>query len=416
MKRPTHLLRPLVTALILATLATLAFAAFQRRLSGAWPRLEVPDEAVEQLEASIDDQRLLAELDPVNTARYRQRSEEINTLRGRLHILQRSRGELTRSYDLTLLGIFVITLGLAGALWVVRQGRLEGRLGRLGQALEQLAAGSTNLDLTDAGRGTLGQVAQMIERTSRVMARDRRRLRSLRNLSSWQEAARRHAHEMRTPLTGARLELIRLQELAEQDPTENGKEARRAVTSVLQELDRLVKFTEHFTSFARLPAPQLQRIDLAALVEEFGSTFAAAWPNLQLGWTTEGEASSERFWVEADRDMLRQVLVNLCDNSSQALAGDSGTVEFRLSRADDGTVCLDSSDSGPGVDPALREDLFEPYTTTRGIGEGMGLGLAICRKIQLDHGGDLELLDSSSRGTTFRLSFPAPAEITANDP
>ena len=50
--------------------------------------------------------------------------------------------------------------------------------------------------------------------------------------------------------------------------------------------------------------------------------------------------------------------------------------------------------------------IFEPYTTTRKIGEGMGLGLAICRKILLDHGGDLEWVEAPGPGATFRLSLP----------
>jgi signal transduction histidine kinase len=60
------------------------------------------------------------------------------------------------------------------------------------------------------------------------------------------------------------------------------------------------------------------------------------------------------------------------------------------------------------VPAELRGRLFEPYTTSRRIGEGMGLGLAIARKILLDHGGDLELLRTSAEGTTFRLLFPRP--------
>ena len=69
---------------------------------------------------------------------------------------------------------------------------------------------------------------------------------------------------------------------------------------------------------------------------------------------------------------------------------------------------LDVADDGPGVDEAVRGRLFEPYTTSRGIGEGMGLGLAISKKILLDHGGDLELVASSAAGTTFRLTLPPP--------
>jgi len=64
------------------------------------------------------------------------------------------------------------------------------------------------------------------------------------------------------------------------------------------------------------------------------------------------------------------------------------------------------ADDGPGIEEEVRSRLFEPYTTTRSIGDGMGLGLAISKKIMLDHGGDLELEDSSPEGTAFRVSLP----------
>ena len=113
--------------------------------------------------------------------------------------------------------------------------------------------------------------------------------------------------------------------------------------------------------------------------------------------------------VSVDRDLIRRVLANLCSNSALAV-GERGVVTFRIrSDGDDnGAVHLDVHDDGHGIDPSIRARLFEPYVTTRRVGEGMGLGLAISRKILLDHGGDLELLGSSpSFGTTFRLTLPA---------
>ncbi len=71
-----------------------------------------------------------------------------------------------------------------------------------------------------------------------------------------------------------------------------------------------------------------------------------------------------------------------------------------------GGIQIDVKDDGPGVDESIRSRLFEPYVTTRSVGEGMGLGLAISKKILLDHGGDLELLDSSGNGAAFRLTLP----------
>jgi two-component system C4-dicarboxylate transport sensor histidine kinase DctB len=112
-----------------------------------------------------------------------------------------------------------------------------------------------------------------------------------------------------------------------------------------------------------------------------------------------------------DRDMLRQVMVNLCDNSAHALHGRPGVVTLRVDAAGD-AVALEVADSGPGIDASLSDRLFEPYTTTRGVGEGMGLGLAISKKILLDHGGDLELVGSSPDGTTFRISLRSAPGVT----
>ena len=286
------------------------------------------------------------------------------------------------------------------------------RLARLREALTQLAQGRTDIRIDDSGRDPIGRIASMIESTSRVMATDRRRIASLENLASWQEAARRHAHEMRTPLTGARLELTRVQDLAaralpaagEDDAAAERVAIGQAAESAIQELERLVEFSHAFTSFARLPRPEMQIQDLGALLEEFTATFGAAWPNLRLDLSAPSGLR-----VRVDREMLRQVLVNLCDNSSLALGEEAGTVRLSVS-AGEGRVLLDVADDGPGVPEAIRSRVFEPYTTTRTVGEGMGLGLAISRKILLDHGGDLELLAATDLGATFRLTFPRAVE------
>jgi signal transduction histidine kinase len=112
--------------------------------------------------------------------------------------------------------------------------------------------------------------------------------------------------------------------------------------------------------------------------------------------------------------MVRQVLVNLCDNSALALGASSGDVTFSLGSEGEWTV-LTVADDGPGVPPAIQPRLFEPYVTSRRVGEGMGLGLAISRKILLDHGGDLELLAEREHGAVFRLLFPRIAETAEGE-
>ena len=404
-----RLATPLISVVVLVGAAALMFNLFQRQLSGASFRFGVPAEVLSELESSLEDRRQLARLNPEREAEYRGRFDALETTVNRLRILEHNRDRLARRYELILLAVFTATVVLVAGAYAWRQSRQAPRLARLREALTDLAQGRTDIRLDDSGRDPIGRIAAMIESTSRVMATDRRRIASLENLAAWQEAARRHAHEMRTPLTGARLELTRVQDLVARPRPAAGEDdgaaaIRQATESAIQELDRLVEFSRAFTSFARLPRPELVDRDLGALLEEFTTTFASVWPNLQLDLSAPAGLR-----VRVDREMLRQVLVNLCDNSSLAVGEQGGTIRLSAA-AEGGRIRLEVADDGPGVPAAIRTRVFEPYTTTRTVGEGMGLGLAISKKILLDHGGDLELVAVDRPGATFRLTFPRAEE------
>jgi two-component system, NtrC family, nitrogen regulation sensor histidine kinase NtrY len=403
-----------ICGLLLAAAAALWL--FERQISAAWFRLGLQPDLLVTLERSLEDQKQLARLDPERRADYRRRFDETRDLVQHLQILEHNRREILQRYEMVLLALVGGVLVVAGTAHLVRQGRRERRIERLRDALSQLSSGRDDVVVGDHGRDVLGRIAAMIEETSRILARDRRRLAALQNLSGWQETARRHAHEMKTPLTAARLELARLQQLAGGDAPPPPDEVRQVAGSVGEELDRLGRFAQELTTFARLPRPRRDLHDLRKVVSDFATTFAAAWPNLEL--RLEERPGEEDFTVEVDREMLRRALVNLCDNSSLARKERSdarGIVTLRL----DGTprdVVLDVADDGPGIPEEVRPRVFEPYVTTRQPGEGMGLGLAIAKKILLDHGGDMELRRTSPAGTTFRLLLPRPTEHPEGGP
>ena len=171
--------------------------------------------------------------------------------------------------------------------------------------------------------------------------------------------------------------------------------------SVMEELGRLKRFTQEFTAFAKIRKPSMEPVNLTAFVRDFAELFGQGWASLQL----VDHCEDTPVWVCIDREMIRQVLVNLCNNSALALEGKLGCVEFLINR-EGSMVALHVTDNGPGISPSIRPRLFEPYATSRKIGEGMGLGLAISRKILLDHGGDLELVRTSAKGAEFRLILP----------
>jgi len=389
-------------ALVLATTTVTGLLA--RELSRAWFLPALQSELVRQLEQSQADQRELARLVPATTVERRSRFDRTQALLGHLNVLSLSRPALARRHAMLLLaGAVGVAVG-AGVLYTWRQGRRDRRLARLQAALRDLADGVAHVEVRDAGRDVIGQVARMVEQVSAAHASQRRRLRSLEDLSRWQEAARRHAHEMRTPLAAARLDLQGVQESltgVADSPLRDRLAA--GVGDVESGLLRLGQFAAAFAAFGRLPPPQLRDVDLGEVVREFVCRFARAWPELELSAEAPDDACAARI----DPDLFRQVLVNLCDNAASAglPAGVArGSVRLKLSPVSGGWA-IDVADDGPGIGSAAEERLFQPYATFRP--GGTGLGLAISRKIALDHGGDLEHLPSEA-GATFRLSLPAP--------
>ena len=339
-----------IAVLIFAVLgATLIFWLVIHQVSGLWLDVALGPEVREVLESSMEDQKKLAEVDATHREEYRRRFENTGRMLRRLDVIRMNRQRMLQRFESIVVTLFALVATVAAMLVWVRYRR-----------------------------------AQTLERHQYV---DR--------VSVLQETARRSAHEIKGPLTAARLELERAVDGLRDGAAE--KDVTAALQSVADELEQLTRFTRQHASFAAIGTPVLREIPLGAMIQEFCSTFADAWPNVTLRFQG-GEAT-----VCADRDMLRQVLVNLCANSSRAIDG-SGSVTFVLLRRAD-HVTLDVIDSGGGIPESLRSRVFDPYVTTRKLGEGMGLGLSISRKIMLDHGGDLELLATSSSGTTFRLTF-----------
>ena len=397
-----------LSGMLLAAAAVLWL--FDREISGPWFRLGVQPEIVSTLERSMTDQKALARQDPGHREEYRSRFEATQGLLNHLRILEHNHEGIARRWETILLAAVLAVLAVAGGFHLLRQRRLDSRLERLRLGLIALSDGQESLEIGDRGRDTVGRIAGMIEDTSRAMARDRKRLAYLRNLSGWQETARRHAHEMRTPLTAARLELARLERLL---GGEGLDEARQVAASVGEELERLGRFTQQFTSFARLPQPRgagaRPRRRGPGVRRHLRRRLAEPRPPLRAAGGSPAGGSRSRHAPPGAGEPLRQ------QRARHPLRWKDrpGTVTLRAGEAGRGGVFLEVADDGPGIAPEIRPRLFEPYATTRQVGEGMGLGLAISKKILLDHGGDLELLASSGAGASFRLTFPRKLEDAA---
>jgi signal transduction histidine kinase len=205
------------------------------------------------------------------------------------------------------------------------------------------------------------------------------------------------AHEIRNPLNAVSMGLQRLR--VEFQPPET-EEYRRLLDLVQGEVRRLNAIVEDFLSLARPLSLKPERISIPALLDEvLGLAEAEARAS---AIAIEREIPRELPPLVADRDRIKQVLLNLVLNALQAMPG--GGVLTLGARVSGATLTLSVTDTGAGIPAEILPRLFEPYVTTKV--KGLGLGLAIARRIAEAHGGRIEAENRPEGGSRFRVALP----------
>jgi signal transduction histidine kinase len=221
-------------------------------------------------------------------------------------------------------------------------------------------------------------------------------------------------HELRTPLTTFRL----YTDMLADDMVTDEARRREYIARLRSEAERLGHLVENVLFYARVESGRgeaaRETVDLQALVQDTRPRLAerAARANLEIGFEAR---TSEPVPVRVDRSAIEQVLLNLVDNACKYAARSTPPrIEVSLERSD-GRAFVRVSDHGPGLSAAERRRLFQPFSKSdrdaANSAPGIGLGLALSRRLARAHGGELSLDASGRGGAVFVLSLPLAREV-----
>ncbi len=246
--------------------------------------------------------------------------------------------------------------------------------------------------------------------------------------AAWSDIARRIAHEIKNPLTPIQLSAERLKRkyLKTIENDSDSAAFRLCTDTIISHVGDIGRMVDEFSSFARMPTPEMEDEDLRSIVEE--AVFLQQGAHGDIAY--EILLPDEPVILRCDRQQIARVLTNLLLNATDAVTApqsangkstddenrsprDAGRIAVALSRDVDGGTGISITDNGPGLPKADRYRLTEPYVTTRE--KGTGLGLAIVKKIIEDHRGTLSLLDNPGGGALVRLTFPPGAHHDDSD-
>lgn len=218
--------------------------------------------------------------------------------------------------------------------------------------------------------------------------------------AAWAEVARRLAHEIKNPLTPIQLSAERLAyKLTDRLDPDGRQILERATRTIVNQVEAMKNLVNAFRDYARLPSPNLGRVDLNEVIAEVLHLYESSPLRIRC------ELATGLPPAVGDAAQIRQIIHNLLLNAEDALVGrDDG--ELTVVTAHDGEhIVLVLRDNGPGFPADVLARAFEPYFTTKA--RGTGLGLAIVKKIVDEHGGEVRLLNRDGGGAEVRIRLRA---------
>ncbi len=308
-------------------------------------------------------------------------------------------------------GVAPVAFLAALAVGLVLAGRIARPVRELAERAESIAAQRrhpiTLLPERDETRRMTMAFDQMLDA---LESSERRRL-SAERVAAWEEIAKRLAHEIKNPLSPIQLAVENLERTRRLAPAAFDEAFVVETRTILEEVGSLRTLVDEFAQFARLPRPRVAPCDPRAIVEQALALFSGRIETMAVAATVD--VSRAPATMHGDSEQLGRVLKNVIANALDAMEGAGDRVLAVNVRGEGDRVSFAVSDTGRGFDPETLRRIFEPYFTTRADRGGTGLGMAIARRIAVEHGGSLTATGAPGRGATITLTVPvegAPSE------
>jgi signal transduction histidine kinase len=319
-----------------------------------------------------------------------------------------------RNVSLTIAGVGVLLGVIVSGIIAAR---LSSPIKKLAIAAAEIGQGNWDVRVERSSRDEIGKLAAAFNQMTQELITQRERLIQSERVAAWRELARRLAHELKNPLFPLQITVENLLRARHGRPEQFDEVFREGTKTLLEEINNLKAIIGRFSDFSRMPAPQLQAVDLDDLVRGVVQLLQGQLNHGPVRVETELllDAPSP---VSGDPVLLRRVVENLVLNAIDAMP-QGGKLTFRTHLNHSGglnasrnsssgpnhqSAVFELTDTGQGLTPEECARLFTPYYTTKQ--HGTGLGLAIAQSVVSDHGGQISVSSTENEGTTFHVELP----------
>lgn len=306
------------------------------------------------------------------------------------------------SYSTTVINLFALVFALAALVAYVIAHRITEPLNLIRRQMGLVKLGAKNAPIPWQHNDEIGLLIAEYNKMIDALEESSNKLAEGERQGAWREMAKQVAHEIKNPLTPMKLSLQHLQySIQRKDPNVEEK-IKKTTELIINQIDSLSKMAEEFSAFAKMPEAQMETVVLNELLDEAVQLFEKE-ENITIHYTPI--AGTIR--VAADPHQLGRVFTNVIKNAIQAIPENTKGLLRISARPLEGNVVIEFADNGKGISPELGSKIFSPNFSTKN--SGMGLGLAISRKIVEQFDGSIHFTSIEGKGSTFFVTLPVQA-------
>lgn len=296
------------------------------------------------------------------------------------------------------INLYVLLFIIIGVIAYLVSRNISFPLMLIQQKLSRTVLGEKNELIQWQRDDEIGELVKQYNHMIGQLEESARKLAETEREGAWREIARQIAHEIKNPLTPMKLSIQHLQRAYKNNDANIEDKLNRTTTLLINQIDTLSELANEFSSFAKMPAPNYEWIQVRPALEELISLYSLnAEAELRLNCTIESD-------LYFDRSYFSRSIGNLIKNAIQAIPeGQQGLVEVSAIEHTESFV-FSVKDNGSGMGEEQASQVFKPYFSTKV--SGMGLGLPIVKNMIESGGGRISFTTEPEVGTEFTVVLP----------
>lgn len=303
------------------------------------------------------------------------------------------------NFLVTIINLNAFIFLIAGVIALFITNKITRSFSIIGNKMKEVQLGKTNEEIEWNYKDEIGELVLQYNKMVRQLEQSADALAKSEREGAWREMAKQVAHEIKNPLTPMKLSIQYLQKSIDNNQPNVKELTSNVANTLIEQIDHLSKIAADFSRFANIGNKNVEVLDLHQILSSLVGLYSAD-PKVQVGWNKV----STPLKMKADKTHMNRLFTNLLTNAVDACMQEEKCIIEINEEKNDGHVLIQVRDNGEGIPEETRSKIFVPNFTTKT--SGTGLGLAMCKSIVEQAGGDIWFQTETDKGTTFFVQLP----------